>query len=98
VRIGPPPLYPAYPLRPDRQEVYPRALGEVFVGNPRLDLPDVKARVPEAKDPWKVPESRSEATLAWPKNADLLPGPSPLDAQGPGKPRPPVGSLFDVKA
>jgi len=98
VRIGPPPLYPAYPILPDRQEVYPRALGEVFVGNPRLDLPEVKAKVPQVREFWKAPEPGPEAALGSAKDLEQGSGASALESQRPGSPRPLVGAMFDLKA
>ena len=98
MRIGPSPMIPAYPIQPDRQEVYPRALGQAYVGNPRLSLPVVKANIPEASAPKKTPETRTEATLARPAGATAEPrtGIGP-DAKGPETSRPSLGSLLDVK-
>lgn len=50
MRIGPPPLTPLFPLQPDREEKYPAALGQAFVGKPYLTLPEVKAGGLEAKE------------------------------------------------
>jgi len=68
------------------------------VGNPRLSLPEVKAKVPEAPAPKKPTETRSEATSAKPAGVTTEPhltnGP---DAKGPETSRPSLGSLLDVK-
>lgn len=38
------PLVPLFPVQPDRQPVYSKALGPVFVGNPYLKFPEAKPK------------------------------------------------------
>ncbi len=48
MRIGPDPLLPLNPIRPDRSVHYPKALGAEFVGNPLLKFPEVEIKPSEA--------------------------------------------------
>ena len=99
MRIGPAPLIPAYPIQPDRQEVYPRALGQTYQGTPRLSLPEVKAQVPDIPTTPKESRPRVEATVAKPLEG--------LQAQSPAAEATPKeswkakasspGSLLDVR-
>jgi len=94
-------LIPAFPIRPDRQEVYPRALGQAFVGKSFLDLPEVKAKVPEAQGLRKevAPQPEPSPALAKPAEARFQPlEPLGLTNQGPAISRPAAGSLFDLNA
>jgi hypothetical protein len=38
------PLIPLFPVQPDRQATYPKALGPVFVGKPYLTFPEATPR------------------------------------------------------
>lgn len=67
MRIGPEPLFPLNPIRPDRNVEYPRALGAEFVGRPLLQFPEVKLKPPEPpetnpREPLQAkPGERTEA-------------------------------------
>lgn len=92
MRIGPAPLIPAYPVEPDRQQVYPRALGQAYVGTPRLNLPEVKAKVAVNPEVQKTPGPPFETQAPQAFGAQATPAkPSAKDRSTPG-------SLLDVKA
>lgn len=99
MRIGPAPLVPAYPVQPDREVVYPRALGQAYVGNPRLALPDVKAKVMDTPETRKAFGPPSEQVSPKPVETDPQTAKAAKpERQGLGRSRPPLGTLMDVKA
>ncbi len=83
----PKPLIPLNPLEPQRQPRLPKALGDVFVGNPRLTFPEVAAPSPQEKPAPKALSSEP------PPVKEVPPSKSPyeLSAQ-------PLGEQLDVKA
>ncbi len=98
MRIGPAPLIPAYPIQPDRQAVYPRALGQIYQGTPRLSLPEVKAQVSETPATPKESRPQVEATVT--KPLDGLQAQSRATEAAPREPgmaKSSPGFLLDVK-
>jgi hypothetical protein len=92
VRIGPAPLIPAYPVEPDRQQVYPRALGQAYVGTPRLNLPEVKAKA------VVNPAAQKTSGLPLEAQAPQAFGAQPTTSRPSTKDRTAPGALLDVKA
>lgn len=109
MRIGPEPLFPLNPIRPDRNIEYPRALGAEFVGRPRLEFPEVKLRPPEpletkAREPQKAkPSDRPEAlSTPEPRKIEAPPGRGALIQVPPARstlePSGPLGFRIDLLA
>lgn len=64
----PKPLIPLNPLQPPRQPRIPKALGQVFFGNPFLSFPEVK----EAPAPPAEANAIAKAAPSEPRRAALV--------------------------
>lgn len=65
IRLDPKPLVPLYPIQPDRQPVYPRALGPVFIGKPFRILPAAPQRTEPDSGPGRIPQGRLEGPASY---------------------------------
>jgi hypothetical protein len=83
----PKPLIPLNPLTPPRQPRLPKALGDVFVGNPRLTFPEVTAPTPQDKPAVKATSQEQPPV----KEAPPSKNPYAFAAQ-------PLGQQLDVNA
>ncbi|MDE3033908.1 MAG: hypothetical protein KGI56_09610 [Acidobacteriota bacterium] len=92
------PMLPLYPVQPDRQPTYPKALGPVFVGNPLRLVPFAQAH-PSQATPDLVGRFRPQQAEAHP--ADTSAGASylqPASKDTAASRNPALGTRLDVLA
>ena len=92
------PMLPLYPVQPDRQPTYPKALGPVFVGNPLRLVPFPQAHSSQAT-PDLVGRFRPQGAEAHP--AEPSAGASylqPNSKDTAASRNPALGTRFDVLA
>ena len=70
--LDPHTMLPLYPVQPDRQPTYPKALGPVFVGNPLRLVPFAQA-TPSQATPAAVGRFRPQGVAARPAQASAEP-------------------------
>lgn len=92
------PMMPLYPVQPDRQPTYPKALGPVFIGNPLRLIPTSTAKTSQGTS---APVGRFLSQEADGRTARASTGPSSLQptTQEPTASRTPtLGARLDVLA
>jgi hypothetical protein len=91
-------MMPLYPVQPDRQPTYPKALGPVFIGNPLRLIPSA---TPKASQGTSAPVGRFRSQEADGRTAQASTRPSYLQppTQEPAASRnPTLGAQLDVLA
>ena len=76
--LDPHTMLPLYPVQPDRQPTYPKALGPVFVGNPLRLIPVAPSTSSSQAAPVSVGRFRPQGVAARPAQASA--GPSYLQS------------------